>query len=180
MIKANGGKVYIWSDLHLGHANIIKYCDRPFADVEAMNKALLHAWRMIVKPMDTIINLGDVSLKTNKEHLSEILGNLPGYKILILGNHDRKRSVKWWMETGFDEVYKYPIVYEEQFILSHQIVELAKDSPFVNIHGHSHQRKMDNPRYVNVCVEMTGYKPVLFETIACVSGQPANNRYREA
>jgi calcineurin-like phosphoesterase family protein len=39
----HGGTVYIWSDLHLGHANLIKYCDRPFADAEAMNKALLHA-----------------------------------------------------------------------------------------------------------------------------------------
>jgi calcineurin-like phosphoesterase family protein len=94
--------VYIWSDLHLGHANIIKYCDHPFADAEAMNKALFHAWR----------------------------------------------------------------VYEGKYILSHDIVEAAKNSPFVNIHGHFHQHTMDHPRYVNVCVEMTGYKPVPLEAVA--------------
>jgi calcineurin-like phosphoesterase family protein len=88
--------VYIWSDLHLGHANVIKYCNRPFADVEAMNKALLHAWR-VTKPLDTVINLGNVSLKQNKEYLAKTIRNLPGYKILIMGNHDRKRSVKWWL-----------------------------------------------------------------------------------
>jgi calcineurin-like phosphoesterase family protein len=175
MKNNNSGKVYIWSDLHLGHANIIKYCNRPFADVEAMNKALLHAWWTTVKPMDTIINLGDVSLKNNKEHLSETIRSLPGYKILILGNHDRKRSVKWWMEAGFDEVYKHPIVYEGKLILSHAIVELAKDSPFINIHGHSHQHNMGNPRYVNVCVEITGYKPVPLEAIIDGSWQPAND-----
>jgi hypothetical protein len=50
--------VYIWSDLHLGHANIIKYSKRPFSNVEEMDEALLHAWRTTVKPLDTIINLG--------------------------------------------------------------------------------------------------------------------------
>jgi calcineurin-like phosphoesterase family protein len=43
MNNKNGGKVYILSDLHLGHGNVIRYCNRPFADVTKMNMALLHA-----------------------------------------------------------------------------------------------------------------------------------------
>jgi calcineurin-like phosphoesterase family protein len=166
--------VYIWSDLHLGHENIIKYCNRPFADVEEMDKALLHAWRITVKPADTIINLGDVSLKRNKEYLAKAIQGLPGYKILILGNHDRKRPVKWWIDVGFEEVYKYPIVYEGKYILSHDVVELVNHSPFVNIHGHIHQHKTVNPRYVNVCVEMTGYKPIPLEAVTLSEAQPVN------
>jgi calcineurin-like phosphoesterase family protein len=92
-----------------------------------------------------------------------------------MGNHDRKRSVKWWIETGFDEVYKHPIVYEGKYILSHDIVEAAKNSPFINIHGHFHQHTMDHPRYVNVCVEMTGYKPVPLEAVAIAPQQPTND-----
>jgi calcineurin-like phosphoesterase family protein len=42
MNKRNDVNVYIWSSLHLGHGNVIKYCDRPFADVTEMNTALLH------------------------------------------------------------------------------------------------------------------------------------------
>jgi hypothetical protein len=53
--------------------------------------------------------------------------------------------VKWWLDTGFDEVYKYPIVYEGKYILSHDIVEAVKDSPFINIHGHYHRHTMDHP-----------------------------------
>ena len=35
------GKVYFWSDLHFGHKNIVKFCNRPFSNVEDMNAALL-------------------------------------------------------------------------------------------------------------------------------------------
>lgn len=43
-----GGWTWIWSDLHLHHANIIHHCDRPFAPVHQMDLALLQAWREAV------------------------------------------------------------------------------------------------------------------------------------
>jgi calcineurin-like phosphoesterase family protein len=94
MNKHNSGNVYIWSDLHLGHVNVIRFCNRPFADVTEMNKVLLHAWESTVKNGDTTINLGDVSLKLNKEYLAKAIHRLPGYKILVMGNHDRKKPVR--------------------------------------------------------------------------------------
>jgi calcineurin-like phosphoesterase family protein len=48
----------IWPDLHLGCATIVKYCNCPFADMEEMDKALLHAWRVMRKSLDMIIHLG--------------------------------------------------------------------------------------------------------------------------
>jgi calcineurin-like phosphoesterase family protein len=39
MNNHNSGKVYIWSDLHLGHENVIRYCNRPFTDAVDMNTA---------------------------------------------------------------------------------------------------------------------------------------------
>jgi calcineurin-like phosphoesterase family protein len=77
-----------------------------------MNTALLHAWRSTVKNGDTIINLGDVSLKLSKEYLASVIQRLPGHKILVMGNHDRKKPVRWWLDAGFNEVYPYPVVYE--------------------------------------------------------------------
>ena len=48
-----GARTWIWSDLHLHHKNIIRYCHRPFQSVEAMNEALLAAWKQTVGEADT-------------------------------------------------------------------------------------------------------------------------------
>lgn len=76
------------SDTHFGHANIIKYCDRPFASVDAMNKAIIKNWNSVVSPDDTVYHLGDVALGDINSSLA-CVGALNGYKILVLGNHDR-------------------------------------------------------------------------------------------
>ena len=60
------------SDPHFGHANIIRFCDRPFDDVQAMNDALVHRWNAVVQPEDTVYVLGDVALGPIQESLSHI------------------------------------------------------------------------------------------------------------
>jgi len=130
-----------------------------------MDKALFRAWRETVKGSDTIINLGDFCFKWSKERLQNVILNLPGHKILILGNHDRHHSVEWWREVGFDEVYPYPIIYKRWYILSHEDVFLNEKMPYINIHGHRHNVKLASPCYINVSVECTGYRPVLLSSL---------------
>ncbi len=36
--------IYFTEDPHLGHANIVKMCGRPFEDIGEMNEALIAAW----------------------------------------------------------------------------------------------------------------------------------------
>lgn len=50
---------YYISDLHIGHANAIKFDNRPFADVNEMNNAIMENWNSRVKPNDTVYILGD-------------------------------------------------------------------------------------------------------------------------
>lgn len=78
----------IWysSDHHFWHANVIRYCNRPFNSVVEMNEALVAKWNAAVKPEDTVYYLGDFSLAFRSVEL--YTRRLNGEKILIAGNHD--------------------------------------------------------------------------------------------
>ena len=58
------GQMTTWftADLHFGHANIISYSSRPFADATAMNEALIERWNDSVRMEDSVWLLGDVAL----------------------------------------------------------------------------------------------------------------------
>lgn len=64
--------VFMISDLHFSHANIIKYCKRPFSSVDEMNSTMITNWNNTVKEDDTVFVLGDVFFKINKDLITSI------------------------------------------------------------------------------------------------------------
>jgi len=50
--------IYFTADDHLGHKNIIRFCDRPFHNVHNMNKLLIQNWNEVVSHNDTVFVLG--------------------------------------------------------------------------------------------------------------------------
>ena len=80
--------MHLTSDTHFSHANIIRYCDRPFSDLAVMNERLVDAWNDRVRPDDEIWHLGDVAMGRIEESLL-IIRRLHGRKFLVPGNHDR-------------------------------------------------------------------------------------------
>lgn len=78
--------IYFTSDPHYWHANVIRYCTRPFASVDEMNGAMIKNWNDIVKPEDTVYCLGDFSLAFRP--VEAYSGLLNGTKYLVPGNHD--------------------------------------------------------------------------------------------
>jgi calcineurin-like phosphoesterase family protein len=157
-------KVFFTSDHHFGHNNIIAFESRPFEHAEEMTDAMIERWNAVVGREDKVFHLGDFSF-LNKEKTSSIVAKLNGYKILVLGNHDRGRSRAWWLETGFDEVTEYPIIYKDFFFLTHEPIYMNSHMPYVNVHGHIHGQKYEGNQYFNVCVEHWDYTPVTFEFI---------------
>jgi len=81
--------IFVTSDLHFGHENILKYCSesRPFSNVDEMDEALIEEWNAVVSPNDDIYNLGDFSFH-RPEKTVEILNRLNGRHHLVCGNHD--------------------------------------------------------------------------------------------
>jgi calcineurin-like phosphoesterase family protein len=80
--------VWFTSDTHFGHARIIELSDRKFVDIEQHNEALVANWNSLVGIDDTVWHLGDVNLGSFTESI-EYARRLNGYKLLIVGNHDR-------------------------------------------------------------------------------------------
>jgi hypothetical protein len=69
---------YLISDLHLDHANIIDYCDRPFTDVEEMNETLVENWNETVDDDDEVVFVGDLALTRGEDQLCEWIDRLSG------------------------------------------------------------------------------------------------------
>lgn len=78
--------IYFTSDPHYWHANVIRFCTRPYSSVEEMNEAMIRNWNAVVQPEDTVYCLGDFSLafRAIEAYSSRLMGN----KILVPGNHD--------------------------------------------------------------------------------------------
>ena len=148
---------WVYADPHYYHKNIIAYEKRPFRDLSGMHYSMIYAHNNYISKRDKVFILGDFSFG-NKEQTTEIVSQLNGYKILILGNHDRARSRKWWVETGFNEVISYPIIINNFYILSHEPVYIAKGI-YVNIHGHLHGRALYENNFINVGLDYTNFIP---------------------
>jgi calcineurin-like phosphoesterase family protein len=157
--------VYLVSDTHFGHQGITRFVNadgtkaRPWDDAEVMNRDMVEYWNQTVKPSDKVYHLGDVVI--NRRYLS-ILGELNGDKVLIKGNHDLFK-LKDYVPYFRDIRAYWPM---NGFLLSHIPVNENQFSRWKgNIHGHTHGYHMPDPRYMNVCVEQTNYRPILFEEV---------------
>ena len=91
--------IYVISDTHFGHKNIIEYCNRPFKSVEEMDLHMITQWNKTVTDNDIIIHLGDFAFGTSEE-IRNYASQLNGKKILVQGNHDRK-GVGFFEGCGF-------------------------------------------------------------------------------
>ena len=156
--------MFVVSDTHFFHKNIIDYCDRPFKDVTRMNSKIVKNWNKVVGKYDVVFHLGDVGFGTKKE-MQSIVNKLNGYKILILGNHDKRRGINWWLDIGFQEVHKEPIGFSE-VILSHEPLNENRLYEYnFNVHGHTHNKYAEGDKYINVSIDVTDFKPIKLSKI---------------
>lgn len=165
--------VYFISDIHAGDINCnVKY--RRFESEDAYRGLLYENWFKNISRRDKVFILGDVA-KT--EEALEIYKELPGYKHLVLGNHDNF-SIDLYRKY-FDKIsgfFKYKNCW-----VSHCPVHSQEIYGRPNIHGHLHSNKnvtdIKTPdrvltptgeidtRYFNANIDMNEYSPIPFDVI---------------
>jgi calcineurin-like phosphoesterase family protein len=156
-------KVFIWSDHHFGHKNIIRFSDRPYPDLELMNHCLIGNNNKVVDDNDICIWGGDIGFMNDK-FINEYLDQCKGYKILIIGNHDfNKKKLR---NLNFDEIHMtyHFNRYNIDFAISHYPMNNLP-AEVINIHGHMHGEIYNSPQHLNICVEHTNYHPMLLNDV---------------
>jgi len=164
--------VYFSSDNHYFHANIIKYCSRPFRDVEEMNATMVGNWNSVVKDEDVVFHLGDVSagLRDRVDDFKTLIGSLKGKKILIRGNHDHQTD-EWYVEAGFRSVHEslsiggvLMVHYPVQEAISRKVDDSKWGAVDHVLHGHIHRCDVqDFENHYNVAVDRNDFSPVSVE-----------------
>lgn len=154
-------KVWLITDTHFHHKNMVKLCGRP----ENFTELILENLRGALKPDDILIHLGDV-IFGQAGKLTEYLKSVPGRKWLVRGNHDYARN-GWYLSHGFDAVCD-GMVFRKAW-LSHKPAVSLPESCVVNVHGHLHNSTHHDAEYTKqawhklLSVEQTNYKPVEWE-----------------
>lgn len=168
-IKGVFMKRHITSDTHFGHTNVIAYCARPFRSVKEMDAELIKRWNARVSKDDIVYHLGDFCFRAPQEKVKELVSKLNGRIILVMGNHDSHPN-KWYIECGFINATRYPIIVDQNIILSHEppAPELIS-SKYFYVFGHTHEKhSFTEDNFENtkcVCVERTEYAPINFNDI---------------
>lgn len=133
---------------------------RPFTSTEEMDRTMIDRWNVYVKPSDHIYHLGDFTMK---RHLLRFGKALNGHKRIVRGNHDIFKT-KEYVEAGFEEVYGVRVI--DNMLMTHIPVHPKSLGRFsCNMHGHIHNNQQFDPPYLNVCVEVTDYRPLSMEEV---------------
>lgn len=144
-------EIWFWADCHFSHANIIKYCNRPFQSVEEMDEILVARWNDRVSNSDKIYLLGDFMFTRRKNEPDALLDRLNGQKFLIIGNHDAKptRNAKGWNATYR---LKKIVVDNQKIVLCHYPMFSWQGSCHGSwmLHGHCHGTLQTAPVYSGV------------------------------
>lgn len=189
-------KIYFSSDQHFWHENILKYCNRPFETVEAMNDALVANWNSVVKPDDHVYHLGDFCFG-NVEKWNWCLepGRLNGHIHLILGNHDPDRVFReGTLIERFDSIdYQKVLIIEGWTVILNHFPFLSfsnnRDHKAIGLSGHTHVgqlsssvesydtlKAMYKPNQYDVGVDNNNFTPVSWaEVKSKVTTQIENN-----
>lgn len=158
---------FFTSDLHFSHVNIIKYCNRPFKNVDEMNRKLITNWNSRVKKEDIVYHVGDFCFRQGPEapKAEHWIKQLNGNIIFINGNHDE--NGRNTLKTDIHSV----IIKKgsRHFYIVHDPADAENFD--INIVGHVHNSwkfKTEpwdmgkNIDFINVGTDQWGYRPVSF------------------
>lgn len=167
--------IFFTADHHFFHANIIRFCNRPFCDVEEMNEVLISKWNSKIKEGDIVYHLGDF-VWGKISHVEHMLDCLNGKIVLIQGSHDNnaiKIAHRFVNITPFLEIHEGG----HHITLCHYALRVWPRSHYGSLHlyGHSHSRLEPVGKSWDVGVDNNNFEPLsLDEVLEIMKKRPPN------
>lgn len=155
------------SDLHFGHLNMA--IKRGFSSIEEHDDFVIKQWnKTVMSPNDLTFILGDVAMERPTYYYK--IDMLRGRKIVVLGNHERHQDIRLLLEHV--ENVAGMIDYKGFFLTHcpmHESEILGKHRG--NIHGHNHDKRINDKRYINVSCELLNYTPRSIEELLVIQNE---------
>ena len=79
--------IYFTSDQHLGHPAIISMQNRPFQDVEDMNRTIINNYNSVVHKDDVVYILGDICHRLPVEKVNDFVAEVISWKLPASWSH---------------------------------------------------------------------------------------------
>lgn len=185
-------KIFFSSDQHYGHRNVVKFCNRPYADEKEMGKALTDNWNSVVSNDDIVVTMGDLFWFQDSHAIKKCIEKLNGKDIyIVLGNHDKREAFRRITDERFhildgishiylrceDENRWYQKTFE--IVCSHYplMTWAHRERGSINLFGHIHSgpRRPDDEvdqnlplwtgQQLDVGVDNQEFTPVSFEDV---------------
>lgn len=171
--------IFFTSDTHWGHANIIKYCGRPFKSIAEMDDTLIKNWNHVVKPGDTVYHLGDFAFYKDQKQTRNVIRALNGNIVLIRGNHDKYLEPETLQAFGSVHPYYELKVHDKDSSRGKQMIILLHFAMRVwdkshhgswHLYGHSHGTLKDknydnNSLSFDVGTDCHGFTPISYDRV---------------
>jgi calcineurin-like phosphoesterase family protein len=167
------------ADFHLGHTNIIRYCNRPFATVEEMDQAIVERLNASVKRDDVLYFLGDFCMG-GQQRIFAYRRRIHCKKIFAVpGNHD-KQACKLKEEFSWLDNLAEVSIHGQSIVVCHYALRVWNRSNRGSWHlyGHSHGRLPEAPNSLSmdVGVDTHNFRPWHRDEIADIMTKKAEAR----
>jgi len=168
--NARLGKIFFTADQHFGHKNIAKYTERPWKEVNEMDRQLIFNHNQVVKEEDTVYHIGDFAWGTASYKIENILSRMNGTHHLILGNHDLLRPFTY-VNCGFTSVHtSLTLTFDDVLlVLAHDpsVSQVAVNIMFLC--GHIHRLFNVQGNCLNVGIDIWEYLPVSLDMVLTIA-----------
>ncbi len=160
---------FFTADEHLGHHNIIRFCQRPFHSQEEMDEEIIRRHNEVVGKGDLVVHAGDFTLQ-NEAKAQYYLSRLQGQHIFLRGGHD------YWLNKSNRDLWEKKIdgIY---VVVCHYAMRVWNRSHHNSwqLHGHSHGQLPPFGKQLDIGVDTHNFYPYSFEEIKTIMDQRPDN-----